>query len=75
MQYRSRTVTPGANFTFGTEPAGFTNNDNITASFTVNKPLAADMNFALTSIGATNAIISNGVYTLPLTGDESICKH
>ena len=40
----------GANFTFGTGP-GFTTNDNITASFTVDKPLPPNMAFDLTLIG------------------------
>ena len=34
--------------------------------FTVDKPLPPNMAFDLTLIGATNATISNGVYTLPL---------
>jgi hypothetical protein len=54
----------GANFTFGTGPAGFTTSDNITASFTVNNPLAPNMTFNLPSIGATMRTISNGVFTL-----------
>ncbi len=58
----------GADFTFGTGPAGFTTSDNIIASFTVNNLLAPSMTFNLTSIGATMATISNGVYTLPLGG-------
>jgi hypothetical protein len=60
----------GANFTsvFGPTRAGFTTSDNITASFTVNNPLPLNMTFDLTSIGATNASISNGVFTLILDG-------
>jgi VPDSG-CTERM motif len=60
----------GANFTsvFGPTRAGFTTSDNITASFTVNNFLAPSMTFTLTSIGATMATISNGVYTLGLGG-------
>jgi hypothetical protein len=58
----------GADFTSGTGPAGFTTSDNIIASFTVNNLLAPSMTFNLTSIGATMAIISNGVYTLSLGG-------
>jgi hypothetical protein len=54
----------GADFTFGTGPAGFTTSDNIIASFTVNNLLAPSMTFDLTSIGATMKSISNGVYTL-----------
>ena len=41
----------GANFTFGTGPPGFTTNDNITVSFTVDKPLPPNMAFDLTLIG------------------------
>jgi hypothetical protein len=58
----------GNNFTSGTGQSGFSINDNITASFTVNNPLAPNMTFNLTSIGATMATISNGVFTLPFLG-------
>jgi len=60
----------GANFTsvFGPTRPGFTTSDNITASFTVNNPLPLNMTFDLTSIGATNASISNGVFTIILGG-------
>ena len=62
----------GADFTSGTGPAGFTTSDNIIASFTVNNLLAPSMTFDLMSIGATMATISNGVYTLPLSGGALI---
>jgi hypothetical protein len=59
----------GANFTStDTAQPGFSTNDNLTARFTVNNLLAPSMTFNLTSIGATMATISNGVFTLSLNG-------
>lgn len=62
----------GNDFTFGTGQPGFTTNDNITASFTVNGPLAPSMTFDLISIGATMTMISNGPFTIPLGFGDTV---
>ena len=59
----------GSNFTFfATGQPGFSINDHITASFTVNNPLAPNMTFNLDNIGATMRTISNGVFSIPFLG-------